>query len=209
MVFGTLSPTQTTGIGEFKVAVNSGTAFQEAYRPSIQGTPPEADMDFMYSYPRLTTSPGSRTLELLGEKPETFVPSELERPSRAFAEFTTQRNLKKMLGLLGELKLNLDKPEGARTMAGFRQRLADAWSVRSGLPKERVLLLSAVEEVVRGKKWRDLSSAQIDVLERLLRQAGDVTLTAKKMAEAFRAIHKSQMNLYPAASVDEDDDGYE
>lgn len=206
MVPTTVLPKETAGIGEFKVAVNSAGAFQEAYGSSIAGTPAEPNIDSIPLYFDLTGSEREPKRELLAQKREILDLAEAEKPSRAFAEFTIRRNVKEMLGLLGELKLNLDKPEGAVAMGRFRQNLTEAWKVKDPLPKERILLLSAVEEVIRGRKWRELTTGQIEVLERIVWQAGYETLTPKRMAEVFRTIHKSGMDIYPASAVDEDDD---
>lgn len=203
MVPATALSKATPRIGELKFAVNSASAFEEAYRSSIQGTPSVVNEDFISG---LTEFTGKLRWEFPAQKLEKLVLEEAEKPSRAFAEFTLRRNVKEMLGLLGELKLNLDRPEGAASMIKFRQRLNEAWKVRDSLAKEVLLLLSAIEEVIRGKKWRELTTGQIEVLERIVQEAGEVRLTRKRMAEVFRAIHKSGIDIYPASAVDEDDD---
>lgn len=91
-------------------------------------------------------------------------------------------------------------------MTGFREQITKAWEIKDALPKERVLLVSTLEEAIRGKKWRDLTIEQIEQLKNIIEQTGDLSLNQKKMAELFRALHKSGIDIYPAATVDEDDD---
>ncbi|MBI5746680.1 MAG: hypothetical protein HZA13_06745 [Nitrospirae bacterium] len=140
------------------------------------------------------------------EKREIPISGKAEKLSPAFAEFILRKNLKMMLLLLEKLKDNLGKLEGAAFMTGFREQITKAWEIKDALPKERVLLVSTLEEAIRGKKWRDLTIEQIEQLKNIIEQTGDLSLNQKKMAELFRALHKSGIDIYPAATVDEDDD---
>ncbi|MFV1950373.1 MAG: hypothetical protein ACC630_00215 [Nitrospinota bacterium] len=111
-----------------------------------------------------------------------------------------------MIALLGKLKLNLDKPEGAMYMTKFRQLLNEVWKDKDVLSEEKIFLISAVEEVIRGKKWRELKTGQIKILEHIVRQIRDKTLSQKKMNEALREIHSSGMDIFPSSKIDEDDE---
>lgn len=96
-------------------------------------------------------------------------------------------------------------------MTRLREQITKAWESRDALPKERVLLISALEEAIRGEKWRDLTLEQIEQLKNITEQTLDLSLNQKKMSELlmadiFRALHKSGIDIYPAATVEDDND---
>jgi hypothetical protein len=85
-----------------------------------------------------------------------------------YSEFVFKRKTAELVSLLNDLKPNLQVAEGAAIMTSFRNSLEQIWTVAGPLPREKVIVVSAVEESVRNTKWRELSVGQIDVLQRLL-----------------------------------------
>ncbi len=213
-------PSPTIHEHELQKTRFAGTVREEApvlHRPQVILGRTGSTTELGETTPSLTQERGLRDTEPADPEPKEpirepldwgrLIREDIMRPSPAFAEFTIRRNVAAMTGLLDMLKANLDKPEGAAIMVSFRQKLADAWKIKDSLPKERVLLLSAVDEVVRDKKWRELTPNQVEVLNRILHDVGDPTLTPKRMTAAFRLIHKSDVDIYPSSTVAEDEDG--
>lgn len=126
-----------------------------------------------------------------------------EKPSRQYAEALFQRNMTEISPLLEQLKANLENPEGAKFMQWFRERLDRVWEVADALPKEKVLFLSALEEAVRDKRWRDLTTGQVQTLEQVIRQTETGTLN---LTGALRTLHHNFIDIYPSASIDESDE---
>ncbi len=126
-----------------------------------------------------------------------------EKPSRQYAEVLFQRNMTEIPSLLEQLKSNLENPEGAKFMQSFRERLRRVWEVADSLPKEKVLFLSAVEEVVRGKRWHDLTTGQVQILEQVIKQTESGTWN---LAGALRTLQSSSIDIFPSASIDESDE---
>jgi len=71
------------------------------------------------------------------------------------------------------------------------------------LPQEKVLFLSALEETVRAKRWRDLATGQVQILEQVIKQTESGTLN---LAGALRTLHRNFIDIYPSASIDESDE---
>src|SRR4030042_2260438 len=126
-----------------------------------------------------------------------------EKPSRQYAELVFQRNMKEIPSLLEQLKANLQNPEGAKFMQWFREKLHRVWEVADALPKEKVLFLSALEETVRAKRWRDLATGQVQILEQVIKQTESGTLN---LNGALRTLHRNFIDIYPSASIDESDE---
>ena len=126
-----------------------------------------------------------------------------EKPSRQYAELVFQRNMGEIPSLLEQLKANLQNPEGAKFMQWFREKLHRVWEVADALPKEKVLFLSGLEEAVKAKKWRDLATGQVQVLEQVIKQTENGTLN---LAGALRTLHHNFIDIYPSASIDESDE---
>ncbi|MEW6584965.1 MAG: hypothetical protein AB1442_05060 [Nitrospirota bacterium] len=126
-----------------------------------------------------------------------------EKPSRQYAELVFQRNMKEIPSLLEQLKANLQNPEGAKFMQWFREKLHRVWEVADALPKEKVLFLSALEETVRAKRWRDLAAGQVHILEQVVKQTESGTLN---LTGALRTLHRNFIDIYPSASIDENDE---
>ena len=126
-----------------------------------------------------------------------------EKPSRQYAELVFQRNMKEIPSLLEQLKANLQNPEGAKFMQWFREKLHRVWEVADALPKEKVLFLSVLEEAVRAKRWRDLETGQVQILEQVIKQTESGTLN---LTGALRTLHRNFIDIYPSASIDESDE---
>lgn len=186
---------------EFILAVNSTCALDKAYGSALDKNAPERINSSQYMGDRETTAVAE--LQIDKERREIPVITSAEKPSRAYAEFKVQNNANEMVSLLKKIGDNLDNAQGAAYMVGFRQHLDDMWKFESSLPKERVILFSAVEEVVRGKKWRELNKKQITVLIHIVEQVSDKTLTDKKMSQALALIQNSSMDIYPSSKVDD------
>lgn len=92
-------------------------------------------------------------------------------------------------------------------MTIFRRSLEEIWHVAGRLPREKVLVVSAVEEAVRNTKWRELSVGQVDVLQRVLSNTSiSAELSMLEVSRAFRAINRSRIDVFPSALVDEEED---
>jgi hypothetical protein len=126
-----------------------------------------------------------------------------EKKSRQYAELVFEHSIKEIPSLLDELRVNLENPEGAKFMQGFRERLHRIWEVADALPKEKILFLSALEETVRGKRWRDLTAWQVQVLEQIIKQTENGTVN---LASALGTLHRNFIDIYPSASIDESDE---
>ena len=121
-----------------------------------------------------------------------------------FSHFVFRRKTAEMASLLESLKDNLDKPEGAQIMTGFRRSLEQLWRVAGPLPKEHLLAVSAVEEGVRNTKWRDLSIGQVISLQQILTRVSSLDAQGF-LDQTFRVLHRSRIDIYPSSTVDEDD----
>jgi hypothetical protein len=125
----------------------------------------------------------------------------------AFSEYLFNRRTGELVSLLDDLKPNLHRIEGAGIMVAFRRLLEQIWHVAGRLPKEKVLIVSAVEEAVRNTKWRELSVGQVDVLQRVLSNVNTpADVSRAEMARAFRALNKSRIDVFPSALIEEEDD---
>ena len=197
----------TAGIDYSGIWANSMAISREPYHPFFMEIPrQEEKREDTYSiFPyQLQTEPVKKTQE--GAQNQIIVRAVAqitEQPSRQYAEFLFRKNLRGMLPLLDQLKPNLNNPDGAKFMHGFRERLYEVWKVADSLPKEKEILISTLEEAIRGKRWRDLTTGQVQVLEQIIEQteSGPLPLTA-----AFKALHKNFIDIYPSAAVDEDYD---
>jgi hypothetical protein len=130
-----------------------------------------------------------------------------EQHTEAFSEYIYNRKTSELVSLLSALKPNLQKPDGAAIMNSFRSSLAEIWHVAGPLPKEKLVVVSIVEEAVRNRKWRELSITQVDVLQRVLSKAsGSTELSKSDLDKIFGAIHGSEIDIYPSAAEDFDDD---
>lgn len=131
-----------------------------------------------------------------------------EKPhTRAFSEYHFGRKTAELVAHLTKLKQNLQNPEGAAIMTLFRSSLEQIWHVAGTLPREKIIIVSAVEEAVRDKKWRELSIGQVEVLQRVLSNVNiGAEISKSELDKAFSAIHRSQIDIYPSAAEDFDDD---
>jgi hypothetical protein len=126
-----------------------------------------------------------------------------EKKTRQYAELVFERNMKEIPSLLDQLRVNLENPEGARFMQGVRERLRRIWEIADALPKEKILFLSALEETVRDKRWRDLAPGQVQVLEQIVKQAENGTVN---LGFTLGTLHRNFIDIYPSASIDESDE---
>ena len=207
--------TATTGTYERQAPGFAATMMEVPPRPKRpavyhEGTHSAPDLEgFEEERPQPDTDSAYQPLREVSEVAlarEGLILKDVGKPSPEFAEFTIRRNVKIMSSLLGKLRANLDNPEGAAIMVSFREKLSAAWKVKDSLPEERVFLLSAVDEVVREKKWRELTPGQVDVLSDILNSISDRALLAKRMVAAFKAIHKSGIDIYPSSLISEEDE---
>jgi hypothetical protein len=154
-----------------------------------------------------TSIAGIVAVELQGVK-SAEVRVQREKPHTiAFSEYLFKRKTADLISLLNDLKPNLQKAEGAAIMTSFRSSLNEIWRVAGRLPREKIIVVSAVEEAVRNRKWRELSVGQVEVLERVLSNVNTVTNGSKAdLDKAFGAIHGSQIDIYPSAAEDFDDE---
>ena len=195
----------TAGIGYSGTWANSLVMPREAYRPYFMEIPEQkeerGDTYSIFPY-QLQTEPvkkireGAQTQIIIRTIAQTSEP-----PSPQYADFLFRKNLREILPLLDQLKPNLNSPDGAKFMHGFREKLHEVWSVADSLPKERKILISTLEEAIRGKRWRDITTRQVQVLEQIIdkTESGKLSLTA-----AFKVLHKSFIDIYPSATIDED-----
>lgn len=154
-----------------------------------------------------TSSAGNGVVESQGVKAAEDRPHLEKQHTVAFSEYLFTRKTVELVALLTELKANLQKAEGAAIMTSFRRSLEEIWNVAGRLPKEKILIVSAVEEAVRNKKWRELSVGQVEVVQRLLTDVNTVADGSKAdLDKAFRAIHKSQIDIYPCAGDEFDEE---
>jgi hypothetical protein len=202
---GTAAYDTTRGIEQFGGGANSVFTIQQPpYKPRVESkdSPVQHSNDYLALGSTGTAeSSKSRLLKTGG----ALGSSGVEPPSRAFAEFTSRKTFGQMLVYLHELKTNLNAPEGAALMVGFREGLAKALEVKDGLSKEKVLVISALEEAVRGKKWRELTPQQIVTMEAIIEHSKNSTVSAEQASAAFRSIHKSGIDIYPSAEIDDND----
>lgn len=131
-----------------------------------------------------------------------------EKPhTPAFSEYHFRRKTAELIAHLNKLRNNLLNPEGAAIMTSFRRSLEQIWHVAGALPREKIIIVSAVEEEVRNKKWRELTIGQVDVLEHVLSNVNiGAEHSTNELSRAFSAIHRSQIDFYPSAAEDFDDE---
>jgi hypothetical protein len=195
----------TAGIDYSGIWANSLVISREPYRPFFMEIPGQqeerGDTYSIFPY-QLQTEPVKKIRE--GAQRQIIVRAVAqitEQPSQQYADFLFRKNLREILPLLNQLKPNLNNPEGAKFMHGFREKLYEVWTVAESLPKERKILISTLEEAIRGKRWRDLTTGQVQVLEQIVDQTESGKLP---LAVAFKALHKSFIDIYPSATIDED-----
>ncbi len=154
------------------------------------------------------TTPGAKVA--VGEKDVTALVSTLVRGkahTAAFSEYLFKRKTVELISLLNDLKSNLQQIEGAGIMVAFRRSLEEIWHVAGQLPKEKIVVVSAVEEAVRSTKWRELSIGQVEVLQGILsRVITSEELSNQDVSKAFRAINRSRIDVFPSALADEEED---
>jgi hypothetical protein len=180
----------------------------------------DATTHVLSDIPEKKTEVGSSSLNInMGQtifdataEPETLKVSE-DRPQRekphtpAFSEYQFGRKTAELIAHLNKLKQNLQNPEGAAIMSLFRSSLEQIWHVAGTLPREKIIILSAVEEAVRNKKWRELTIGQVDVLQHVLSNVNIAAEISKsELDRVFSAIHRSQIDIYPSAAEDFDDE---
>jgi len=193
----------TAGVGPLQSFVDSVSVFKP-YLSSLN--PPVQEREDRYSekpYRGLTPPIQEKGNGGASQVIDVTASKYVEKPSRQYAELVFQRNMREIPLLLEQLKANLQNPEGAKFMQWFREKLHRVWEVVDGLPKEKVLLLSAIEETVRAKRWRDLATGQIQILEQVIKQTENGTLS---LAGALRTLHRNFIDIYPSASIDESDE---
>jgi len=129
--------------------------------------------------------------------------------SPSYARYAIRQNRTHMLELLQKLKADIDSPESAGFMVQFRHFLEESWNLKDYVSREDNLLISAIEESVRGKKWRELNIPQIAALENALSNVSDPSMSDNLLKSLIRNILKSEIDIYPSSPIDEDDDGKE
>lgn len=154
-----------------------------------------------------TGAGGKMTSQKEWVKPAEDEPRREGQHTTEFSEYLFNRKTAELISLLDELKPNLQQLEGAGIMTVFRRSLGEIWHVAGRLPREKVLIVSAVEEAVRNKKWRELSVGQINVLQRvLLNVSNPAEISHVEMSRTLRAINRSRIDVFPSALVEEEED---
>lgn len=199
--YGELSNEQTMGIPP-----SHKTGLESGYNRTTHSSIEEHESEEITSSSQ-TPQGGTRADAVV--VPEPLVAKATENGYRrgnqntaAFSEFLFRRKAAEMITLLDKLKPNLQKPDGAVIMTFFRRSLEEIWNVAGNLPREKVIVVSAVEEAVRNTKWRELSIGQVDVLRRVLTDFDGIA----DLDRAFRAIQRSQVDIYPSAADDFDEE---
>lgn len=180
-------------IGGIRNGTNGGSGQQHA-------VPESSTLDIKGK----TNPGGTQTQDLKGIE---LRPQREKQHTRGFSEYLFTRKTAHLISLLKDLKPNLQRIEGAGIMVAFRRSLEEIWHVAGQLPREKVLVVSAVEEAVRSTKWRELSVGQVDVLQRVLSNVSTpVEISRQEVSRAFRAINRSRIDVFPSALVDEEDE---
>jgi hypothetical protein len=197
-----IQPSTTTGVGPLQNFVDSMSVIKPYFSSIKQPLQEKEDRYSEILYKGLTPQileKGNGASQVIDITASRYA----EKPSRQYAELVFQRNVREMPSLLDQLKTNLQNPEGAKFMQWFREKLHRIWEVADSLPKEKVLFLSALEEAIRAKRWRDLETGQVQILEQVIKQteSGTVNLTG-----ALRTLHRNFIDIYPSASIDENDE---
>lgn len=190
----------TAGVGPLQSFVDSISVFKP-YLPSLN--PPVQEREDKYSekpYRGLTPPIQEKGNGGASQVIDVTASRYAEKPSRQYAELVFQRGMREIPSLLEQLKGNLQNPEGAKFMQWFREKLHGIWEVADGLPKEKLLFLSILEETVRAKRWRDLATGQVQILEQVIKQTESGTLN---LSGALRTLHRNFIDIYPSASIDE------
>lgn len=178
------------------VAITTGLT---QYKPNQEELQTDCDMSNYSSRTELEKPRSFASIrEVISQKND-------EKPSRAYAELIVRKKTTEMFALLVKLNSNLETPEGARYMTTFRNILSVLWGLKDSLSKEKVVLISAVEEVIRGKKWRELTAVQIETLKNTVHQVGGI-VNSKALSESLRTIHRSGMDIFPDFEIDDDFD---
>jgi hypothetical protein len=194
--------TATTGVGPLQDFADSMTAFKP-YLASLKQQPQEKEdrySEFLYRglTPQIVEK-GDGASQVIDITASRYA----EKPTRQYAELVFQRNMREIPSLLEQVRVNIQNPEGAKFMQWFREKLHRVWEVADALPQEKVLFLSALEETVRAKRWRDLATGQVQILEQVIKQTESGTLN---LAGALRTLHRNFIDIYPSASIDESDE---
>jgi len=140
-----------------------------------------------------------------GVSTERYPPSE-KRHSVAYAEFAVHHGLGELRRYLEKLESAGASPEGAGWMGMFRDTLSALQDFLPSIGRERAIVISAIEETVRGMKWRELGSDHIRRLRTILNKASEPLMGIREMGDAITSIHASGLDIYPSALIDEDED---
>jgi hypothetical protein len=192
----------TAGVGPLQNFADSMSVFKP-YLASLKQPPQEKEdrySEFLYRglTPQIVEK-GDGASQVIDITASRYA----EKPTRQYAELVFQRNMREIPSLLEQVRVNIQNPEGAKFMQWFREKLCRVWEVADALPKEKVLFLSALEETVRAKRWRDLATGQVQILEQVIKQTESGTLN---LAGALRTLHRNFIDIYPSASIDESDE---
>jgi len=137
------------------------------------------------------------------ELPKVLTSTKVIKTSSPYANFILNRNLTKMLDYLIDLKNDLESPAGAVSMTYFRDKLKETWAVKESLPRDKVLTIVAIEEAIKGRRWRDLNLAQINTLEKIIQNLLKNTSSLKSV---LSSIHSSGIEIYPSAEIDDEEE---
>lgn len=151
------------------------------------------------------TATGTRAGLAFGENEKNDI------PSSGYAQFILRREASSMAQALSDLKDNLNVPEGARYMSYFRHSLQNMWEVKAALPMETVLLISAIEEAVHEKKWRELSLSQLNTLGTIVSRLPGGEPSRKALRDSLSTMQRSWLDIFPSSEHDyesiEDEEG--
>lgn len=192
----------TTGVGPLQNFVDSLSVYKPYFSSIKQPLQQKKDVysDFPYKGPTpQIVEKGNGSSQVIDVTASRYA----EKPSRQYSDLVFQSTMREIPPLLEQLKANLQNPEGAKFMQWFREKIRRIWEVADSLPKEKVLFLSALEEAIRPKRWRDLEAGQVQILEQVIKQTECGTLN---LASALRTLHRNFIDIYPSASIDESDE---
>lgn len=141
--------------------------------------------------------------------PTTFLdyqPATQEDPSPAFVNFNVRKNINVILKHLPLITGNLGSPACAPYVVKTKEVFDGIWAYIDFLPREQAILLSTIEELFRGKKWREFQAQHIQLIEEKLNLAKNANITRKDLANSITKIQKSGLDIFPSSTYADDDD---
>jgi len=188
----------------FTSTVHPGKATEVSYssgKKSIygaeSGTAPGAD-----------SLPSNKTRSPQGVLPNLKYTAEddVSRHTPAYAEYIVQAGLNSICKYCGQLGASLETAEGARWMTKIREELASVHRYLPFISRERALVITALEETIRGRKWRDLSISQIANISELASKTKDLQLNRREFLHVLDLMNQRGLDVFPSADDDDDEE---